>query len=468
MTATTAPETGQGHLTGYGTKGYRSFVLTSLMLVYILNFLDRGLLGVVAEEVMRDLGITDGQFGLLTGPTFAIFYAAVGIPLARLAERQHRVWIMAICIALWSAATAASGYVNPVTVGPFVISGFVMMLICRVLVGVGEAGCTPPANSLIADYYPPARRAAALGFYGMGVTLGTMSANLIGGPIADAYGWRYAFILMGFIGVAIAVVFKLTIKEPPRGYSDPPGAVKPARAGFGDAMKEIGSKPAFWLMCAAATAASFCGYGQTTFQTSFIRRSFPDWSLTEVTVFINAPVSLAASVSVFMTGWLASKFAKRHPNAIAWLPGVGIILAVPFYLLAYSATNIYVCLGFLMCGALVKYGYIGSQYTIGQGVVGAVHRRAQRRAVCTQDRRRRFPRTDPGRLPGRRGGAGRGSEGGLPVRAGRQPSRLPASRGADARDPWHLLLPLRPRPAKGHGRQVTAQNRRLPPRRDGP
>jgi predicted MFS family arabinose efflux permease len=371
MTATTAPETGQGHLTGYGTKGYRSFVLTSLMLVYILNFLDRGLLGVVAEEVMRDLGITDGQFGLLTGPTFAIFYAAVGIPLARLAERQHRVWIMAICIALWSAATAASGYVNPVTVGPFVISGFVMMLICRVLVGVGEAGCTPPANSLIADYYPPARRAAALGFYGMGVTLGTMSANLIGGPIADAYGWRYAFILMGFIGVAIAVVFKLTIKEPPRGYSDPPGAVKPARAGFGDAMKEIGSKPAFWLMCAAATAASFCGYGQTTFQTSFIRRSFPDWSLTEVTVFINAPVSLAASVSVFMTGWLASKFAKRHPNAIAWLPGVGIILAVPFYLLAYSATNIYVCLGFLMCGALVKYGYIGSQYTIGQGVVGA-------------------------------------------------------------------------------------------------
>ncbi|MBI1339673.1 MFS transporter [bacterium] len=361
---------GQGHLTGFGTPTYRGFVLTSLMLIYVLNFLDRGLLGVVAEEVMADLSITDGQFGLLTGFGFALFYTLVGIPLAQMAETRHRVWIMTICIALWSGATALSGLANPITIGPLVISGFVVMLICRLLVGVGEAGCTPPANSLIADYYPPAKRAQALGFYGMGVTLGTMSANLIGGPVADNFGWRTAFIVIGLAGVLVAVLFKLAVREPPRGYSDPPGMPRPERAGLGAAMKELSGKPAFWLMATAATMAAFCGYGQTTFQTSFIRRTFTDLSLTEVTLFFNAPASLAASVSVFMTGFLATKLVKRYPSAVAWLPGLGIMLAVPFYFVAYTAENRWVCLTFLMLGALVKYGYIGSQYTIGQGVVG--------------------------------------------------------------------------------------------------
>ena len=222
-----AASEGQGHITGYGTKSYRSFVLTSLLIVYILNFLDRGLLGIVSEPVMNELAITDGQFGLLTGIGFALFYSIVGIPLARYAEYGNRVWIMTVCIALWSGATALSGMVGPVEIGGVVISGFVMMLICRVLVGVGEAGCTPPANSIIADYYPPHRRSTALGFYAMGVTAGTLSANLIGGPVADAFGWRTAFISIGLAGIVIAVLFKLTVKEPPRGYSDPLGMVRP-------------------------------------------------------------------------------------------------------------------------------------------------------------------------------------------------------------------------------------------------
>ena len=227
-----AASDGQGHLTGYGTKSYRSYVLNALLLVYILNFLDRGLLGIVAKPVMNELQISRGDFGLLTGIGFALFYSVVGIPLARYAEHANRTWIMTICIALWSGATALSGMVAPVEVGGFVISGFVMLLICRVLVGVGEAGCTPPANSIIADYYPPKRRSTALGYYAMGVTAGTLSANLIGGPVADAYGWRTAFIVIGMAGIVVAVLFRLTVKEPPRGYSDPPGVVRPQRATF--------------------------------------------------------------------------------------------------------------------------------------------------------------------------------------------------------------------------------------------
>ena len=365
-----AASEGQGHITGYGTKSYRSFVLTSLLIVYILNFLDRGLLGIVSEPVMNELAITDGQFGLLTGIGFALFYSIVGIPLARYAEYGNRVWIMTVCIALWSGATALSGMVGPVEIGGVVISGFVMMLICRVLVGVGEAGCTPPANSIIADYYPPHRRSTALGFYAMGVTAGTLSANLIGGPVADAFGWRTAFISIGLAGIVIAVLFKLTVKEPPRGYSDPPGMVRPKRATFVEALQELGSKKSFWLMAAGATLASFCGYGITTFQTSFLIRTH-GVSLTEATLLFNVPSAFFASIGVFMTGWIAEKVVKTRPNAIAWLPAVGLIACVPFYVVGFSSDNKWVALVAICMGAGIKYGYIAAQYTIGQGVVGA-------------------------------------------------------------------------------------------------
>jgi MFS family permease len=361
---------GEGHITGYGTKAYRSYVLNALLVVYILNFLDRGLLGIVSEPVMNELAITDGQFGLLTGIGFALFYSIVGIPLARYAEYANRTWIMTICIALWSGATALSGLAAPVEFGGVVISGFVMLLICRVLVGVGEAGCTPPANSIIADYYPPHRRSTALGYYAMGVTAGTLSANLIGGPVADAYGWRTAFIAIGLAGIVIAVLFRLTVKEPPRGFSDPPGAVRPKRATFGEALKELGSKKSFWLMATGATLASFCGYGITTFQTSFLMRTH-GVTLTEATLQFNVPSAFAASIGVLLTGWIAEKVVKTRPNAIAWLPAVGLIACVPFYVVGFSSDDKWVALICICIGAGIKYGYLASQYTIGQGVVGA-------------------------------------------------------------------------------------------------
>jgi MFS family permease len=363
-------KSGEGHITGYGTKAYRSYVLNALLVVYILNFLDRGLLGIVSEPVMNELAITDGQFGLLTGIGFALFYSIVGIPLARYAEYANRTWIMTICIALWSAATALSGLAAPVEFGGVVISGFVMLLICRVLVGVGEAGCTPPANSIIADYYPPHRRSTALGYYAMGVTAGTLSANLIGGPVADAYGWRTAFIAIGLAGIVIAVLFRLTVKEPPRGFSDPPGVVRPKRATFGEALKELGSKKSFWLMATGATLASFCGYGITTFQTSFLMRTH-GVTLTEATLQFNVPSAFAASVGVLLTGWIAEKVVKTRPNAIAWLPAVGLIACVPFYVVGFSSDDRWVALICICIGAGIKYGYLASQYTIGQGVVGA-------------------------------------------------------------------------------------------------
>jgi MFS family permease len=369
-TQTAALGDAPGHLTGFGSKAYRSYVLNALLLVYILNFLDRGLLGILAEPVMNDLGITDGDFGLLTGLGFAILYSFVGIPLAHLAETRNRVIIMGVCIVLWSAATAGSGLSADGNVMGVAVSGFAMLFVMRVLVGIGEAGCTPPANSLIADYYPAARRSTALGYYAMGVTGGTLVANLFGGQIAEMFNWRVAFYVVGLAGIVVALIFALTVKEPPRGYSDPPGMMRAERASFSDALKELSSKPSFWLMAVGATLASFCGYGITTFQTPFLMRTH-GLSLGDATLIFNVPSAAAASVGVFMTGWLAEKIVRTRPNAIAWLPALGFVLAVPIYVVAFSSDNQWVCLACICIGAGVKYGYLAAQYTIGQGVVSA-------------------------------------------------------------------------------------------------
>jgi len=366
MTDATATAAAAGN-PGYGTKPYRNYVLTALTLVYILNFIDRGLLAVVAPQLVPELGLSDLQFGLLTGFGFALLYTIVGIPLAHMAETKNRVAIMSVCIALWSLMTALCGLAQEVTIGSLVIGGFWILLICRVGVGIGEAGCTPPANSLIADYYPPQARSTALGYYAMGVTLGTMLANLIGGPVAEAYGWRMAFFVLGAPGILIAFIFYKTIKEPPRGYTDPPGTERKERASFKATLKELSKKPSFWTMTAGATIAAFCGYGVASFQSLFVNREF-GLSTGDAALFVNVPVALASAVGTFFTGWLAQRLYKKHPSAIAWLPGFGLVLCVPFYVVAFTSDNLGVVIASLMAGGAIKYGYLAAQYTIGQGV----------------------------------------------------------------------------------------------------
>jgi predicted MFS family arabinose efflux permease len=373
MTSTTA----DGHIHGFGTKPYRSYVLMTLLAIFILNFIDRSLLSVVAPQMKPELGISDTAFGLLTGFGFALLYTIVGIPLAQFSETRNRVWIMAVCVALWSVMTALCGLATEVTVGSITIGAFWILLACRVGVGIGESGCTPPANSLIADYYPAKSRSTALGVYAMGVTLGGMLANLIGGPITDAYGWRVAFIVLGLPGVAVAVLFRMTVKEPPRGHTDPPGTLRRATVSFAEGFRELASKPSWWTNAAAATCAAFGGYGIASFQSLFINRSF-GLTAGEAAVIINVPVALAGSAGALLTGWLAERLSTRFPNAIAWLPGYGMILSVPFYILAFTTDTLWICALGLCIGGFTKYSYLPAQYTMGQGVVSA-----QVRAVST-------------------------------------------------------------------------------------
>lgn len=359
----------EGHVTGYASTGYRSYVLNALLIIYILSFMDRALLSVVARPLKAEIAISDLAFGLLTGAGFAVFYTIVGIPLARLSERKNRVWIIGISLAIWSAFTAMTGLSTDIAIGGTVIlSGFIALLICRVGVGIGEAGCTPPANSLIADYYPAAKRSSALGYYAMGVTLGTMLANIVGGQITDLWGWRWAFIVMGLPGIVIAILFTMTVKEPPRGYSEPPGVKKQQRADLWPSVREMFSKTSFWTMTAGATLAAFCGYAIAGFQSLYLQRTF-ELSAGEASLWVNAPAYAAGAVGTVIMGWLAMKMRARSITAIAWLPAIGLAVSVPFYIWGFTTASLILCAVGLSLGHFVKYGYLAAQYTICQGVV---------------------------------------------------------------------------------------------------
>lgn len=269
MSDTTAATTiTQGQLTGYGSKGYRSYVLIALLLIYTLNFIDRTLIAVVAQPIINTFSLNDTQWGLLTGPPFALFYAVMGIPIAMWADRSNRVIVIAVCVIFWSIMTVLCG----------LATGFIWLLIFRVGVAIGEAGCTPPANSIITDYFPSKSRANAIGIYSMGVAIGGVLAQLFGGTIAsiegaafgawvdsiglgfmfsgmdwtNVEGWRIAFVVIGAPGVLIALILWLTVKEPPRGYSDPPDADPTRKAPFFEAFQEFGRKPTFWWLSIGA------------------------------------------------------------------------------------------------------------------------------------------------------------------------------------------------------------------------
>ena len=389
MTDTTATpentraETG-GHLTGYGSKGYRTYVLIVLMVVYTLNFIDRTLIAVVAQPIIQSFELTDFQWSLVYGPPFALFYAAMGLPIAMWADRSNRVKIITLCIILWSIMTALCG----------LAAGFVMLLLFRIGVAIGEAGGTPPANSIIGDYYKPTSRATALGIYSMGVTLGSVLANLFGGPIAqmkgetfgawiegtifgglfggfdwaNIEGWRIAFVVVGLPGVLIALLLLLTVKEPPRGYSDPPQTEAQEQATFMDAFAEIWSKPTFWWMAVGAAFVAFVGYGIASFQAPFLQRVH-GMGVRDAAINYGAPLSAFAALGTFLGGYITEKASKRSQRAVAIVPAIGLVIAVPFYSFALLTNNLQYVFPVMAIAAMAHYAYLGAQYNIASSVV---------------------------------------------------------------------------------------------------
>ncbi|MCY1646386.1 MFS transporter [Caulobacter sp. SL161] len=315
---------------------YRYVVLAMLILAYTFNFLDRQILGILAGSIKAELHLTDTQLGLMGGVAFAALYTTLGVPLAWLADRVSRTWIMTVALTVWSGFTVACGLAG----------GFWSLFLARMGVGVGEAGGVAPAYSLISDYFPKEQRARALAVYSFGIPLGTALGVLFGGLIAAYVDWRFAFIAVGLAGVAFAPIFKWVVKDPVRGGLDrAPGEVAPAEPpkapAFGKVLTTIMPKPSFWLLSFGAASSSICGYGVAFWLPTFFQRSF-GLSLTDRALYYSALSLIGGVAGIWLGGVLADRFGAKNKAAYALAPAICFLVALPCFLLAMNVQSMLV------------------------------------------------------------------------------------------------------------------------------
>ncbi len=345
---------------------YRKYALGILLVGYIINFIDRSILSLLLEPIKIDLVLTDSQLGFLGGLAFAVFYTFLGIPIAALADRRSRVKILAISMVIWSAMTAICGLAN----------NFLTLLLARIGVGIGEAGASPPSHSLISDYFPIETRATALSIYALGIPLGTMIGNFVGGWGADTIGWRYTFFLVGVPGIIFALIVWFTLREPPRGMSDiklsqrsktpiktaPPPPIKTV-------FKLLWSKTSFRHLAFAAGLHAFVSYGAGTWNAPFFIR-IHEMSLTDIGSIL-ALVAGVGAIGTFFGGYISDKLSDRTDDKrwYFWVPGIATLVMVPFQLIAYLYGGMWAVVASLMIVAILGSAYLGPSFAMTQALV---------------------------------------------------------------------------------------------------
>jgi MFS family permease len=342
------------------SDNYRYYVVWLLFTVYVFNFVDRQILSILVQPIKQELGFSDTQIGLLGGLAFALLYSTLGIPIARRADRSSRVNIISVSLLIWSSFTALSGLAR----------GFWQFLFARVFVGVGEAGCSPAAYSLIADYFEPKRRSTAISIYSMGIAGGNCLGLLVGARVAHAYGWRAAFFVVGLPGVLLALVLKLTLREPPRGFSDAvrvTEAAPPVRQVLGT----LWAKPAFRNLSLAAALQSFVGYGIGSFYPAFLMRSHA-MSLAEASRWLALIMVAGGAIGTYGGGWLADRLASKRRDARyqVWVPGISLLINFPLALFAFTLPVKAVVLWLMIPMVGIGAMYLGPTFATTQSLVG--------------------------------------------------------------------------------------------------
>ncbi|HYU34500.1 MAG TPA: MFS transporter [Thermoanaerobaculia bacterium] len=308
-------------------RGYRIYVLVLLFLVYTFNFVDRQIAGILAGPIKAELGLSDTQLGLLGGIAFALLFAGLGLPIAWLADRFNRVWIVTLALALWSAFTALCGFAR----------GFGQLFLCRIGVGVGEAGGVAPSYSLISDYFPPAVRARAYAVFSFGIPVGSAAGILFGGLIAARIDWRVAFLACGAAGLMLAPLLAFTVREPVRGGFDAPGS-RTAAPPLSEVLKTLAGKRSFWLITFGATSSSTLGYGLAFWLPQFFGRSF-HLSLADLSLYYSAIALFGGLLGIGTGGYLADRLGRTSKAAYALVPAAAFVLALPFYALGFLSTS---------------------------------------------------------------------------------------------------------------------------------
>ncbi len=341
--------------------GYRWLVLVILTTVYTFNFIDRQILVILQEPIKNELGLSDAQLGILTGFSFAVIYVCAGIPIAWLADRSNRRNIIAASLALWSTMTALSGLVGSYT----------QLVLARLGVGLGEAGGSPPAHSMISDYFPPEQRGTALSFYSAGIYLGVLFGFAGGGYIAETFGWRNAFFIVGVPGILFAAVVLLVIREPSRGRWES------SRSGSASSLSQtislLKQRPSFWYIALGCAMTSFVAYGNGNFFPSYLIRNH-DFTVAEVGFALGLVSGVAGAIGTFLGGFLADRWGINDRRWYLWIPISGNLLAVAPMSYALLGSDPTLILLVLFPANILNSLYLGPSIAMVQALVSPTMR----------------------------------------------------------------------------------------------
>ena len=299
---------------------YANYVLAVLFVAYVINFVDRQIVSILAEPIKQALGVSDSWIGFLGGPAFAIFYATLGIPIARLADLWVRRSVIAIGLTLWSGMTALSG----------LSQSFTHLALARIGVGVGEAALSPPAHSLIADYFPVSRRSTALGIYATGIHIGVLIGLVMGGWLEQFWGWRAAFMVVGVPGLVLALVVRFTVREPVRGAQEavPVTGVAPPVA---DVVRFLAARRSFIHLSLGIGFTAFAGYAFAFWAPQFLRRVH-GMSSGELGTKIGLGLGIGGAIGSVLAGVLADRLGGRDVRWWLWIPAIACAGPLPFTL----------------------------------------------------------------------------------------------------------------------------------------
>ena len=340
---------------------YRTYVLLLLTLVYMINFIDRTIIGILSPSIKDDLGLSDAQLGWLKGFAFALLYTTVGIPLAWLADRYSRSRIVAISLAVWSGFTALTGMAG----------SFISILAARIGVGIGEAGGSPPSHSIISDLYPKEKRAGALGIYSLGIPIGIAFSYILAGLLVQSLGWRGTLKFLGIVGIGVAVIVLVTVREPQRGQMEGKTDIKPVS--LKESISTLSKIPSWWAMCMGIAWVSFGGYAVSNWGIDYLFRFAPEYKpgagngLYSGLMFKLGLLNLFAyGAGTYYGAILTEKLAQKDIRAYGWVPAAALVIGAPCLIMAFWVDTVTAHLILLTFYLIAAGVYLGPSFAIAQ------------------------------------------------------------------------------------------------------
>jgi predicted MFS family arabinose efflux permease len=337
---------------------YRNVVLAMVVIGFALNFMDRQILSILMQPIKQDLHLSDTALGFLSGLAFAIFYATLGLPVSRIADRGSRRVVMAISMGLWSLATATSGLAR----------NFLQLFGSRIGVGVGEAGFTPSGLAMIADYFPRAVRGTALGIVNIGPMVGSMAGLLIGGWVAHLWGWRAAFMIAGLPGVIFALLFWLIVREPWRGMADGAPREKHPQPSAWDGTRQLMRSATYVWLVAGTGMSAFALYGISLWMPSFLARSF-GFSLPTIGITLGPVIGIVGGAGMIAGGYIMDRIRRRDERWAMWMPAIAALLSIPALLIALMLANAYAAIGTYALAYFLSVLWVAPAFAVIQAIV---------------------------------------------------------------------------------------------------